>query len=111
MDKAKKDHVKWTEQMDSILLDALLEQQVNGYRVDGVFTTTAYNNVLKICREQLKYSFDKDNIKNRIKTMKSNFNVCHDMFKNLSGFAWNSTTKMFEVEPEVWSALIEVSFI
>ena len=28
MDKAKKDHVKWTEQMDSILLDALLEQQV-----------------------------------------------------------------------------------
>ena len=64
MDKAKKDHVKWTEQMDSILLDALLEQQVNGYRVDGVFTTTAYNNVLKICREQLKYSFDKDHIKN-----------------------------------------------
>ena len=43
--------------------------------------------------------------------MKSNFNVCHDMFEDLSGFAWNSMTKMFEVEHEVWSALIEVSFI
>ena len=45
----RKDIVKWSEQMDIVLIDALLEQQVNGNRVDGTFTTTAYNNVLKVC--------------------------------------------------------------
>ncbi|KAK1563637.1 hypothetical protein Q3G72_030491 [Acer saccharum] len=46
-EEPRKDTVKWSEQMDIVLIDALLEQQVNGNRVDGTFTTTAYNNVLK----------------------------------------------------------------
>ncbi|KAK4835446.1 hypothetical protein QYF36_009792 [Acer negundo] len=40
----KKDTMKWTESMDVVLLDALLEQQANGNRIDGTFTTIAYNN-------------------------------------------------------------------
>ena len=108
-EQLKKDTVKWTEHMDVVLIDALLEQQANGNRVDGTFTTTAYNNVLKICREELKYQFDKDHLKNRIKTLKINFNACHDLFRGLSGFAWSPITKMFEAEPEVWNTLIEVS--
>ncbi|KAK4848573.1 hypothetical protein QYF36_014695 [Acer negundo] len=78
----KKDTMKWTESMDVVLLDALLEQQANGNRIDGTFTTTAYNNVLKICREELKYQFDKDHLKNRIKTLKINFNACYDLSKS-----------------------------
>lgn len=108
VEQTKRETVKWTEQMDVVLIDALLEQHVNGNRVDGTFTTSAYNNVLKICQEELKYPFDKDHLKNRIKTLKSNFNGIHDLFKGLSGFAWNPTTKLFEAEPEVWNALIEV---
>ncbi|KAL5540939.1 hypothetical protein UlMin_044915 [Ulmus minor] len=106
-ERPKKDTVKWTEKMDVVLIDALLEQQVNGNRVDETFTTTAYNNVLKICREELNYPFEKDHLKNRLKTLKSNFNACYDIFKGLSGFAWSPVTKMFEVEPEIWNALIE----
>ncbi|KAK3210789.1 hypothetical protein Dsin_015495 [Dipteronia sinensis] len=45
----KKYTVKWTESMDVVLLDALLEQQANGNRIDETFITSAYNNVLKIC--------------------------------------------------------------
>ncbi|KAL5539290.1 hypothetical protein UlMin_044020 [Ulmus minor] len=108
-ERPKKDTVKWTEKMDVVLIDALLEQQVNGNRVDGTFTTTAYNNVLKICREELNYPFEKDHLKNRLKTLKSNFNACYDIFKGLSGFAWSPITKMFEAEPEIWNALIEAS--
>jgi hypothetical protein len=29
----------------------------------------------------------------------------------MSGFSWNSTTQLWDAEPEVWDALIEVSFI
>ncbi|KAI9086532.1 hypothetical protein K1719_031616 [Acacia pycnantha] len=35
------------------------------------------------------------------------FTVCY-IFKSLSGFAWNPTTKLWGAEPEVWDALIEV---
>ena len=31
----RKDTVKWSEQMDTALLDALIEQQNNGNEVDG----------------------------------------------------------------------------
>ncbi|KAK0583663.1 hypothetical protein LWI29_001157 [Acer saccharum] len=106
-EEPRKDTVKWSEQMDIVLIDALLEQQVNGNRVDGTFTTTAYNNVLKVCREELNYPFDKEHLKNRMKTLKTNFNTCHDLFKGLSGFAWNPNNKLFEAEPEVWNSLIE----
>ena len=81
-EEPRKDNVTLSEQMDIMLIDALLEQQVNGNRVDGTFTTTAYNNFLQICRDKLNYPFDKDHLKNRLKT---NFNICHDLFKGLSG--------------------------
>ncbi|KAK2640945.1 hypothetical protein Ddye_022708 [Dipteronia dyeriana] len=83
----KKDTVKWTESMDVVLFDTLLEKQANGNRIDRTFTISAYNNVLKICRKELKYPFDKDHLKNRIKTLKINFNACYDLFKGLSGFS------------------------
>ena len=107
---SRKDNIRWSEEMDVVLIDALLEQQVNGNRIDGTFTTTAYNNVLKICQDELKNPFDKDHLKNRLKTLKTKFNTCHDLFKGLSGFAWSPITKMFEAEPEVWKTLIEVCF-
>ena len=45
--------------MDVLLIDALLEQQENGNKVDETFTTTAYNNILKIFREELKHHLTK----------------------------------------------------
>ncbi|XP_059634713.1 uncharacterized protein At2g29880-like [Cornus florida] len=103
----KKDALRWTEEMDEVLIDALLEQEENGNRVDGTFTSTAYSNVIKKCTEKIGYPFDKDHIKNRMKTLKLNFNTCYDLFKNLSGFSWSPETKLFEAELEVWKALIE----
>ncbi|XP_059658746.1 uncharacterized protein LOC132305079 [Cornus florida] len=103
----KKNALRWTEEMDEVLIDALLEQEENGNRVDGTFTSTAYSNVVKKCTEKIGYPFDKDHIKNWMKTLKLNFNAFYDLFKNLSGFSWSPETKLFEAEPEVWKALIE----
>ena len=97
-EESKKDNVKWTESMDLVQLDALLEQQLNSNKCDDTFTTTTYNSVLKICREDLNFSLDKDHLKNRIKTLKTHVNVCQDLFKSLSGFAWNPISKLFEIE-------------
>ena len=103
--------LSWTYQMDEALVDAFLHQQNSGNRVNGTFTPKAYDNIMKELKERLGMQIEKDKIKNRWKTMKSNFAKCFDVIQyGMSGFGWNPVTKMWSAEPEVWQRLIEVCF-
>ncbi|KAJ1402277.1 hypothetical protein SESBI_28172 [Sesbania bispinosa] len=42
-----------------------------------------------------------------MKTTKEKFAEAFDLFNSLSGFAWNPTTRRFEVEDEVWEDFIK----
>ncbi|GMP97332.1 hypothetical protein CsSME_00045629 [Camellia sinensis var. sinensis] len=84
--------------MDDALIDALYHQHVEGNRVNGTFTTLAYDKIVKELREI--YNLDLDKAKH--------FAECYDLFKHTSGFAWSSVTRMFTIEPEVWETMIEV---
>ena len=95
--------------MDDVLIDAFLHQHRVGNRASGTFTTQAYDNILAELREKFEKPIDKVKVKNHIKTVKSNFASCYDLFTNgLSGFAWSSATKMWDAKPEVWESLIQV---
>ena len=95
--------------MDDVLIDALLHQHHLGNRNGSVFTTHAYDNIVKDLQEKFENPIDKQKVKNRIKTIKYNWSECYDVFKNgLSGFAWSLITKMWSAEPEVWESLIQV---
>ncbi|KAL7249262.1 hypothetical protein ACSBR1_011421 [Camellia fascicularis] len=87
---SKREKLSWTNQMD----DALYHQHVEGNRVNGTFTASAYDKLAKV--------------KNRQKTIKEHSAECYDLFKHTSGFAWSLVTRMFIAEPKVWEALIEV---
>lgn len=104
----KRDIVKWTEHWDDFFVEALVRQQSMGNRIDKVFTTKAYDNIVKELREKIGKPFEKDHLKNRMKTLKHNFNECYDLFKDTNGFTWSSETKMWTAKPEVWKALIKV---
>ncbi|XP_028785416.1 uncharacterized protein At2g29880-like [Neltuma alba] len=94
--------------MDDYLVDAFMEQYNCGNKVNGTFTTTAYENIVKEMSALLDIEMDKEKIKNRWKTLKKNFSEIYDIFKNgLSGFAWNPSTQLWEAEDEVWDQLIE----
>ena len=94
-DVVKKDREYWTTVMDDVLIDALLHQHHLGNRNGSVFTTHAYDNIVKELQEKFEKPIDKKNVKNRIKTIKCNWLDCYDVFKNgLSGFAWSPITKM-----------------
>ncbi|XP_028116574.1 uncharacterized protein At2g29880-like [Camellia sinensis] len=104
---SKREKLSWTNQMDDALIDALYHQHVEGNRVNGTFTTSAYDKIVKELREIYNLDLDKAKVKNRLKTIKEHFAEFYDLFKHTSGFAWSPVTRMFTAKPEVWEALIE----
>lgn len=97
-DVVKRDMLIWTPQMDEYFIQAMLTQQYNGNRIDGTFTSTAYTNMVNELQEKKNLNFNKSHLKNRLKTLKDHFAQCYDLFRGvgLSGFSWNSETKLFE---------------
>ncbi|KAI3507711.1 hypothetical protein L1887_22702 [Cichorium endivia] len=105
----KKESQKWTEMMDTAFIEAMVTQHEKGNRISGTITSLAYANMVNELNEKLQMNLTKDNLKNRLKSLKSYFSQWHDMFKgdSLSGFAWNSNTQLIEPEDDVWENLIK----
>ena len=97
--------------MDDALVDAFLHQVIIGGRVNGTFTSKAYDDIVKELVEKFDMKINKDKVKNQQKTLKKNFHECYDIFKDgLSGFGWNGSLNMWTAEPEVWELLIAVNY-
>ncbi|CAH9077525.1 unnamed protein product [Cuscuta europaea] len=97
----------WTAEMDNELVNSFLHQHNEGNRVSGTFTTKAYMSITSDLQNKFGRPFKKDKVKGRWKLLKRNFTKCYDLFKNLSGFAWDPISKRWLAEPEVWKTLVE----
>ncbi|GKD72103.1 Myb/SANT-like domain-containing protein, partial [Tanacetum coccineum] len=98
----------WTPVMDEAFIELMIREQNKGNRPDGTFTPQAYANMV----EELslhKPDIKKENLQNRLKTLKGNFAQYYDIFRgtSLSGFSWNPITNLMDAEEEVWEALIK----
>ncbi|XLT76735.1 hypothetical protein HN873_033009, partial [Arachis hypogaea] len=102
-----KDNLRWSDDMDEVLLNALVEEASKGNMHDGSWTTEAYANVVKSLSIAIGPHITKNHIKNRMKTLKDHFVEAYDLFHHLSGFAWNPVTRKFEAEEEVWQNFIK----
>ncbi|XP_020962425.1 uncharacterized protein At2g29880-like [Arachis ipaensis] len=102
-----KDNLRWSDDMDEVLLNALADEASKGNRHDGLWTTEAYANVVKTLSISIGPHITKNHIKNRMKTLKDHFAEAYDLFHHLSGFAWNPVTRKFEAEEEVWQDFIK----
>ncbi|KAK4439051.1 hypothetical protein Salat_0239800 [Sesamum alatum] len=76
---------------------------------DGTWTSTTFDNIVKECVEKFGHVIDKENVKNRQKTLKTNFAACYDAFRGDSGFSWNPESQLFEAEPKVSKEIIEAN--
>ena len=84
--------VQWSSVMNDALVDAFLHQVIRGGRVNGTFTSKAYDDIVKGLVEKFLVEINKDKVKNQQKTLKKNFHECYDIFKDgLSGFGWNDS--------------------
>ncbi|RYR11834.1 hypothetical protein Ahy_B04g069343 [Arachis hypogaea] len=105
-----KDNLRWSDDMDEVLLNVLAEEASKGNRHDGSWTTEAYANVVKSLSIAIGPHITKNHIKNRMKTLKDHFAEAYDLFHHLSGFAWNPVTRKFEAEEQVWQDFIKELF-
>ncbi|CAI9277057.1 unnamed protein product [Lactuca saligna] len=98
-----KKKLTWIDHMDNILVEALVKEDQLGNRVHGTFTLQAYGNMIAGMTKEFNRPITKDQIKNRMKTLKGNFSKWYDMYQGTSliGFSWNSHTKYIEAEEEV----------
>ncbi|KAL8135801.1 hypothetical protein AgCh_010422 [Apium graveolens] len=111
-DAVKREQLIWTPMMDSAFIQSMLNQQYEGHRIDGTFTSQAYVNMVAEMRQKLNIELNKAHLKNRLKTLKDHFTQCYDLFREvgLSGFSWNSESKLFEATEDVWDQLITELF-
>lgn len=58
-------------------------------------------------RENIGMPFEKDHLKNRLKTLKNNFKECFDIFNGANGFVWSPENKMWVAKPETWKAFVK----
>ncbi|XLS46098.1 hypothetical protein HN51_002963, partial [Arachis hypogaea] len=79
-----KDNLRWSDDMDEVLLNALAEEASKGNRHDGSWTTEAYANVVKTLSIAIGPHITKNHIKNRIKTLKDHFAEAYDLFHHLT---------------------------
>ncbi|KAF1899382.1 hypothetical protein Lal_00019510 [Lupinus albus] len=100
-------HMRWTNEMDPVLMNAFTEELTKGNRHDGSWTSEAYSNVIKVLQHVVAPNMTKQHVTNRMKTLKEHFAESYDLFNNLSGFAWNRMTKRFEAEDDVWEDFIK----
>ncbi|KAL2322064.1 hypothetical protein Fmac_026443 [Flemingia macrophylla] len=91
---AVREFTKWTDDMDFRSLTAMLDEARLGNRVDGSWTTQAYNNIVESLRQTGKKVLRTDGVR---------FTTCSN---GLSGFAWDESTRRFSAEPEVWDDLV-----
>jgi len=105
-----REFMKWTEDMDEKLLNAMIEEARLGNRVDGSWTSQAYSNIVTNLHQAGFVGVTKNHVKNRQKVLKEKWREVHDLFSSLSGFAWSPLSRRFQAEDEVWEDLIQVNF-
>ena len=62
-----------------------------GGRVNGTFTSKTYDDIVKELVENFHMEINKENVKNRQKTLKNNFHECGIFKDGLNGFGWNDS--------------------
>ncbi|KAL0303812.1 UNVERIFIED_CONTAM: hypothetical protein Sradi_6249300 [Sesamum radiatum] len=56
VNESKRDRMNWSAEMDEILLDAFVAKDEKGNMHDGTWTSTAFDNIVKVCVEKFGHA-------------------------------------------------------
>lgn len=69
----KRDTLVWTPRMDIAFIQTMLKEHDKGNMIDGTFTSQAYMNMVEMLYRNMNQDFNKNHLKNRLKTIKKHF--------------------------------------
>ncbi|XP_026396856.1 uncharacterized protein At2g29880-like [Papaver somniferum] len=96
----------WTPQMDDMFIELMVEQVLNKQLLDGQFSKCVWTNIITKFKESFGPSFNKDVLRNRMKTLKKSFNVVSSI-RGQSGFGWNKKKEIPTAPDDVWERHIK----
>ncbi|XP_026410467.1 uncharacterized protein At2g29880-like [Papaver somniferum] len=96
----------WTPSMDQLFIELMVEKVVGKQLLDGQFRKISWVSIVTKFKESFGPSFNKEVLKNRMKTLKKNFNVVSSL-RGQSGFGWNDGKEIVTAPDAVWSNHIE----
>lgn len=105
---------KWTRVQDEKLVDALMELHSSGkykYDADNGFKPGYFQAAQKLLDISLPNSgFKETHIKSRLKKLKSNFCIVHEMLvdTDTSGFGWDPIKCCVIADDQVWEDYVQV---
>ena len=79
----------WNGELDGCMLDAFLAEYGKGNKREGLFTETTYHNVSKTLSENIRFLYQSDQVRSRMRYMNMKFRKCYLIFAGLDGFSWN----------------------
>ncbi|GMP22036.1 hypothetical protein CsSME_00000221 [Camellia sinensis var. sinensis] len=105
--KIDKKHLKWNNQMDVVLIDSLLDQMLEGQKIGGSFTSSAYRAASNEVSTKFSVHCDFGHVKNQLKTLKRNLAMAKDMLTSDSGFGYNHSTQLIEATTGVLATYLK----
>ncbi|XP_077210135.1 uncharacterized protein LOC143845638 [Tasmannia lanceolata] len=102
----KKNH--WGEDEDRLLVTSLAHQVALGNKIANGFKELALNAVAHDLTIRIGRDITKDHVRNRMKTMKTNYRILHTILSR-SGFGWDTIQCKISVENEVKNDYLQSS--
>ncbi|RWR73107.1 L10-interacting MYB domain-containing-like protein isoform X2 [Cinnamomum micranthum f. kanehirae] len=103
--RREKKNTTWMESADEYLVDILIEQINLGRNDRTGWTTKRWREIERKMKEKYGRECVKDKIKNRLRTLKHNYNHIKTLM-GLSGFGWDDVTKKVTASDQVWDDYI-----
>jgi hypothetical protein len=106
------ERIQWTEDMQIVLLEGLLDEARRGKRAESGFKKEAYTTVIpKIqaaCKQEVV--IDTQKCRNKVSEYKSLYSTWLTL-QSLSGWGIDPETRMIVAEEETWTTYIKVSYL
>jgi hypothetical protein len=106
--KKYRGYLTWTDDMDQVLLDVLVEHHNNGDHTATGWKPHVYTAAVRNVREKCNVDITKDHVMSRCKTFDKHCNVLGRILAH-DGFEWDQDRNKLVIHNEdAWSRYIEV---
>ncbi|KAI4990836.1 hypothetical protein ZWY2020_039207 [Hordeum vulgare] len=107
--KYSRNYLIWTDEMDKVLLDVLVEHHNRGDQAQNGWKLHVYNAAIKAIRDKCGLHVTKEKICSRMKTFEKHYSTISKILSE-SGFGWDwVNNKLLMDSDDVWNKYVKAN--